>query len=187
MRRPSTLASVGLGAALAVLTMADEARADMSSWYSVQGGYAKLRWTEPPVFERSRYTMPIDTGLGAPPSWAVIPGVGARLTPYFGQGTDWSLYARVMNRGYLTGGFGAALDGGAYVRAFGAGSSGYMGTLTLGLPWGIIASGTYATGSHDATTTSVGIGIDFARLTVYRLSLEQQWPNVRPAWRPGDP
>ena len=31
---------------------------------------------------------------------------------------------------------------------------------------------------------TVTVGVDFLRLTVYRLSSEKHWPNVLPAYRP---
>jgi hypothetical protein len=178
-RAPSLLVSAAV--ALAALSTSGSARADVSSWLSVQLGVAQLEWRD--RSRHSRMLMPFDVGVGTPPSLPVMVGVGARLVPYFSEGFDYAAYVRLASQGYVTGRWGAAIDGGAYTRAFGGGSSGWLGTLNLGGPWGIIASGTYETGNTSAKTMSVTLGIDLLRLTVYRLSGEQQWPNVNPAWR----
>ncbi len=56
----------------------------------------------------------------------------------------------------------------------------------LGAPWGITLSATGTLGSNDERSVSAVLGIDFARLTVYRTSGGQWWPNTFPAYRPGE-
>jgi hypothetical protein len=169
-----------IGAAL--LLGARPARADMSSWLSVGLGGAQLRYTgQEPVF---RLAMPINVGVGSPASAPIIVGGGVRVMPYFGQGTDFAAYLRTATQGYAVGGFGVALDAGGYSRAFGGGSSGFLGVLNLGAPWGVVASLMYERGNSDAQVFGATLGIDFLRLTVHRLSGEQEWPNVNPAYRP---
>ncbi|MCC6646907.1 MAG: hypothetical protein IT374_15205 [Polyangiaceae bacterium] len=167
---------------VAVLASTGEAAAEPSSWLSVQGGEARLRWLG--AGERSRCALPFDVGIGAPPQVPVMVGVGVRLTPYFGQGFDHAAYARVANRGYVLGRWGAALDAGGYFRKFGEGSSGWTSALSLGAPFGVVAQVAYSQGTNDARTLVATIGVDFLRLTVYRLAGESWWPNVNPAYRP---
>jgi hypothetical protein len=171
-----------LSVAVALLAASGEARADMAGWFSVGFGGARLQADG--VDPHWRYHLPFNVGMGAPPSLPVFVGVGARLDPYFLDGFDWAAYARIATRSYVTGYWGVALDGGGYSRSFGQGSSGWMTTLNVGGPWGFIVSGNLEMGSNGAKTTSFTLGIDLLRLTVFRLSGEQQWPNVNPAWRP---
>lgn len=171
-----------LSVAAALLTLGGEARADMAAWLSV--GFGPSRLQAAGVDPHWRYHLPFDVGMGAPPSLPVFVGVGARIDPYFLDGFDYAAYARVATRSYVTGNWGVALDGGGYFRRFAPGSTGWLTTLNIGGPWGFVLSGNYETGSNDAKTTSITLGIDLLRLTVFRLSGEQQWPNVNPAWRP---
>lgn len=175
-------ARVTLAVAAALVVTAGDAGAEPSSWLSVQAGEARLKWVG--VDTRSRFALPFDVGIGAPPQLPVMVGVGFRLTPYFGQGFDHAAYARVANRGYVLGGWGAALDGGGYFRKFGEGSSGWTGAASLGAPFGFVAQVTYAQGTHEARSLVMTVGIDFLRLTVYRVTGESWWPNVNPAYRP---
>ena len=169
-------------ALVAALSASGEARADLSSWYSVGFGASRLQAAG--VNAHYRYQLPFDVGVGLPPSLPIVVGVGTRLTPYFADGFDYAAYARVATRGYVTGQLGVAIDGGGWFRLFYPGSTGWLTTVNLGGPWGFIVSGTYEQGSNDARTMSITLGIDFLRLTVYRLGNESMWPNVNPAWRP---
>ena len=178
----SSRARVAALAAVALVTAAGDASAEPSSWLSVQGGEARLKWTG--GVERSRFALPFDVGMGAPPQLPVMVGVGVRLTPYFGQGFDHAAYVRLANRGYVLGRWGAALDGGGYFRKFGEGSSGWTGAVSLGAPFGFVAQATYAQGTNEARSLVMTVGIDFLRLTVYRVAGESWWPNVNPSYRP---
>lgn len=131
-----------------------------------------------------RSTMQVDVGMGTSPANSVIVGGIARATPYFGHGTDLALAARVATQSYVTGGFGLALDGGGFVRWWGADSTGFLTSLQVGAPFGVVLSLNASFGSDNNTTYGAVLGIDLARLTVFRLAGESQWPNVRPAWRP---
>lgn len=157
------------------------ARAESTSWLSLGLGASRL---ELPSTTPIRMHMPIDVGVGLQPSLPVTVGVGARLMPYFGSGVDYGAYVRGASRGYVLGGFGLALDAGAYGRSFGTERGGLMGSLHLGIPWGLVVSGNFSRGFEGEQTFGATLGIDFLRLTVYRLAGEEQWPNVRPAWRP---
>jgi hypothetical protein len=76
--------------------------------------------------------------------------------------------ARGATRGFVQGGFGLALDVGGYERLWGQKSSGGIAALSLGAPWGLTLSATGGMGTHDTRFASVTLGIDFARLTIYR-------------------
>ena len=54
----------------------------------------------------------------------------------------------------------------------------------LGAPWGITLSLGGGLGTNDARQYGATLGVDFARLTVYRLSGENWFPNPRAAYRP---
>jgi hypothetical protein len=142
--------------------LAEDARADVSSWVYAGFGPASLEHEDKP-----RYTLQLETGIGTPPSTIVAGGL-FRVQPYFGLGTDLALLARVATYGFQQGGFGVALDAGGYQRFWGEGSSGGLGSLVLGVPWGITLSASAGTGTNDARFASLTLGFDFARLTVYR-------------------
>ena len=169
--------------AAASATFCSPAHAELSSWFSVGVGDAKLQWAGTP--RHDRLMLPVDVGFGLPPSLPIIAGIGVRETTYLGDGPDWGAYLRLTTRGYVTGGWGAALDAGGWFRTFAVGSTGLSGRLSIGVPfWGLFVAGEYAQGTNDAKNMAAFVGIDLLRLTVYRLSGEQRWPNVNPAWRP---
>jgi hypothetical protein len=84
----------------------------------------------------------------------------------------------------VTGGFGLALDVGPYRRFWGDGSTGGQAALVLGAPWGITLSVGGGLGTNDARLFGATLGLDFARLTVYRLAGENWFLNPHPAYRP---
>lgn len=128
--------------------------------------------------------MPINVGVGTTPAKAISLGVGARMATYFSEGTDWAMYARAATQGYAIGSYGVAIDAGAYTRSFGGGSSGFLGVLNVGVPWGGVVSLMYERGTNDGQMIGATIGVDLLRLTVYRLAGEEQWVNINPAYRP---
>lgn len=158
------------------------AQAEVTSWLSIGGGASRVELAggSSPL----RFQLPTNIGVGLQPSLPIIVGVGVKLHPYFGEGVDYGAYLRAATQGYALGGFGVALDGGGYLRSFDNEASGLMGILNLGIPWGGVISLNYSRSSEGQQTIGATVGIDFLRLTVYRLSGEQQWPNARPAWRP---
>ncbi len=185
MKRPvRRVASFVVALGLSLL-VARSARAELSSWLYLGVGGAGLsgnRITSP------RVAMQLDTGVGTSPHRAIVVGAGARMQPYFGEAVDFAAYLRGATQGYVTGRLGVAIDAGAYAGAGATRTQGFLGTLNLGLPWGIVASGSYARADQGEKAITVTLGVDFLRLTVYRLSGEKQWPNVLPAYRPeGEP
>ncbi len=177
------LRSVGALAAFASLALfAAPARAEVSSWLSVGAGATSFDGDGRPS-QPLRFTLPVDLGVGSPPSGSFVVGAGARVVPYFGEGTAVAAYARAAMQSYVVGGWGAALDAGGFARVDG-GDPGVIASLNLGAPWGVILTGSYAIADGGGRAASVTLGVDLLRLTVYRLVGETTWPNPKPAWRP---
>jgi hypothetical protein len=174
-------ATLGLAA---LLGYAAPARADVSSWAYVGSGASSFEQRS--LERRTAPTLAIETGLGTPPTRALVVGGLFKLSTLFGDGTDLGLALRVANRSFVTGGFGLALDAGPYRRFWGEGSSGGQAALVLGAPWGITLSVGGGLGTNDARQFGATLGLDFARLTVYRLAGENWFPNPHPAYRPKD-
>jgi hypothetical protein len=173
-----------LCSASSVLFPTRGARADVSSWAFVGGGAARLQ--QEGLSAAVKPTMRLQIGLGTPPSNPVVFGGLFSLEPNFGYGSDLALLFRSATRSYVNGNFGLALDLGPYERFWGEKSVGGAGTLWLGAPWGIALGVNGSFGSHDARGMSAILGLDFARLTVYRNSGTNWLPNPFPAYRPKD-
>ncbi len=170
------------GACFAALSLsAARARADVSSW--AYAGYGPSTVDDGDGFETQHF-LQLETGLGTPASNPFIVGGLLKLGTHFGRGTDLGLSLRGATQGFQLGGFGLAVDLGAYERFWEVGSVGGQGSLVLGAPWGITMSLTGGLGTNDARHASLSIGIDFARLSVYRLDGENWFPNPYPAYRP---
>lgn len=134
----------------------------------------------------TQHFLQLEAGVGSPASNPFIAGGIFKLGTHFGRGTDLGLALRLTHQGFQVGGFGLALDLGGYQRFWEEGSTGFQGALVLGAPWGITASVSGGLGTHDARHASFTLGIDFARLTVYRLEGANWFPNPYPAYRPKD-
>jgi hypothetical protein len=171
-------------AALALLCAARPARADVSSWVFVGGGVTQLAQNS--LSSSTAASMRLHFGMGTDPSHPLIFGGLFSWEPHFGYGSDLSQSLRTATRGYVNGGLGLALDLGPYERFWGEGSVGGAGTLWLGAPWGISLGLGGSVGSNDARSFSAILGIDFARLTVYRNSGTSIFLNPFPAYRPKD-
>ena len=163
--------SVALAALAAGLGFSGSARADVSSWVYAGFGPAWLDGNE-----RDRYTLQLETGLGTPPGSVVFGGL-FRVQPIFGEGTDLALLFRGATRGFVQGGFGFAIDAGGYERFWGQKSAGGLGSLVLGAPWGVTLSASAGMGTHDTRFATLTLGLDFARLTVYRTNGTNWFPN----------
>lgn len=102
---------------------------------------------------------------------------------HFGEGTDFALLVRGASHGYANGDWGLAVDAGVLQRWWGEGATGGTGTLSLGAPWGLglALNGMMAKGQRGMSAV---LGIDLARLTVYRRSGNSWWKNSFPAYRP---
>ena len=161
------------------------AHADVSSWMFVGGGPS---WVESQnQATREQGALQIESGLGTPPADSVIFGGLGRVHTHFGEGTDLGLMLRGATHGFVNGDWGGALDLGGYERFWGIGSAGFAGSLVLGAPWGITLSVGGGLGTNDARSYSAALGVDLARLTVYRRTGNSWWVNPFPAYRPEDP
>ena len=174
------LASV-LGA-LTALAATSHARADVSSWAYVGGGMSSLK--QQGLELKVDPTLAIETGVGTAPRHPLVVGGMFKLQALFGNGADLGVSLRLATRSFVTGNFGLALDAGPYQRFWGEGSTGGQASLVLGAPWGITLSLGGGMGSNDARQFGATLGVDFARLTVYRLAGENWFPNPHPAYRP---
>jgi hypothetical protein len=158
-----------------VLLSATDAKADVASWFYLGGGVTSLS------FDQGRTTRPFtlqaEMGMGSPPHAPVIIGGLVKSLTLFGQGTDLALTVRGASGGFVRGGFGFAIDAGAYQRWWGENSTGFLGALVLGAPFGIQLTGITEQGSNDVHSYGATLGIDFLRLTVYRTTSQNYWPN----------
>jgi hypothetical protein len=168
--------------ALAALAATAPARADVSSWAYVGGGMTSFKQHKLEL--KTDPTLAIETGVGTAPRHPLVVGGMFKLQALFGDGADLGLSLRLATRGFVTGNFGLALDVGPYQRFWGEGSTGGQASLVLGAPWGITLTLGGGVGSNDARQFGATLGVDFARLTVYRLAGENWFPNPHPAWRP---
>jgi hypothetical protein len=166
---------------LAVLGLSSPARADVSSWISAAAGVTVL---EDKVGRSTAPTLELKTGIGTPPLGDFLAVGGLfQLQTHFGKGTDLGLLARFATKGYVLGDFGIALDLGGYQRFFGERSRGGLGALVLGAPWGLFLSAGGGLGTENERHAGLVLGIDFARLTVYRDVGTSYFPNPHPAFR----
>ena len=172
-------------AALAVCAVAlhsGAASADVSSWVYVGSGATSVEQRGLP--RRLDPTLAVEAGMGSTPAKPLVLGGMFKMLALFGDGADLGLSLRLATRGFVTGRFGLALDAGPYRRFWGEGSTGGQAGLVLGAPWGITLSVGGGLGSHEARHFGATLGLDFARLTVFRLSGEEWFPNPHPAYRP---
>lgn len=161
------------------------ARADVSSWASVAAGPTWLdEGGENDTGFESVPTLALLTGLGSSPENALVVGGAFQMQTHFSRGTDLGLLARVATQGFVLGDWGAALDLGGYARFWGQHSEGGLGALSLGAPWGITLTANGSLGTHEARSFGVTLGIDFARLTVFRSVGTNWFPNPYPGYDP---
>jgi len=164
-----------LGGAAAAL-LAGDATADVSSWFFAGGGISAFPHDRGPT-ERPG-TLHLELGVGSPPHTAVVIGGVVKSMTFFSQGTDLAFVARGASGGFVRGGFGFALDAGAYRRWWGPeNSTGFLGSVILGAPFGLQLALLTEQGRNNAQTYGATFGIDFLRLTVYRAEMQNVWPN----------
>lgn len=179
MKRGARHAALAL-LVLPVLLLARPARADVSSWAFAGAGPS---WVETDDHELSlQPSLLIEAGMGTPPRHPIIVGGMFRVQTHFGEGTDLGLSVRTATRGFMTS-WGLALDLGPYFRFWGEDSIGAQGSLVIGVPWGITLSGGGGFGGNGGQHFGVVLGLDFARLTVYRGTGTSWMPNPFPGGR----
>lgn len=171
-----------LAVAAATILLANDARADVSSWVYLGGGSSLI---DTPT-RRSDFaaSMRLATGMGTDPAQPWIVGGLVRIETLFGNGSDLSANLRLAEHGFVNGKWGVALDLGAFARYWGTPNVyGGCGTIALGGPWGIELDLGGIWGNHETRGASATLGIDLARLTVYRQSGSSWWKNSFPAVR----
>ena len=142
------------------------AAAQASSWLYVGGGTGVIDQGD----RQTRPALQLDTGLGSPATHPVVLGALFRAQAYVGSGVDLAVLLRGVSRGFARGDWGVGLDVGAYQRWWGADSTGAIGNLVLGGPWGLTLLGGATLGSGDQRLYFASLGLDLARLTVHRHS-----------------
>jgi hypothetical protein len=170
---------LGAAALLTTTLVAQAASADASAWMFVGGGPMGHKMHEESLDWDGSLTF--DIGVGSSPDGLFIVGGLFRVVPIFGSGADLVLSTRTATRGFQSGTFGVALDLGGYLRPWGEGSSGFAGGLVLGAPLGLQLAINTQIGTNAAFGVGAIAGVDLLRLTVYRQSLLDWWPNPSPA------
>jgi hypothetical protein len=132
----------------------------------VGGGAARIEG----VADESHSVLQVDTGLGTSATHPLVLGGLFRMQGYFGAGIDLGLLSRLVTRGFAKGDFGGGIDVGLYQRWWGADSTGGIGNIVLGAPWGFTLLAGATVGSGDQRLYFASVGIDLARLTVHRHS-----------------
>jgi hypothetical protein len=156
---------------------AREARADVTSWFYAGGGVLRLN-EKPTIYP---FSLQLEAGVGSPPHGPLTVGGLFKTFTFFGSGTDLALVARAATGRFVRGDFGVAIDAGVYQRWWGPNNStGFMGSVILGAPFGLQLAVTTEQGSKDVHVYGATFGIDFLRLTVYRTALNDLWPNPFP-------
>jgi hypothetical protein len=142
------------------------AEAQASSWLYVGGGTGVIDAGDRTI----RPALQLDTGLGSAATHPVVLGGLFRAQAYFGSGVDLAVVIRGVSRGFARGDWGLGLDVGVYQRWWGIDSTGAIGNLVLGGPWGLTLLGGATLGSGDQRLYFATLGLDLARLTVHRHS-----------------
>jgi hypothetical protein len=177
--------------ALALLGGEKTARAEVSSWLSIDGGYAFQRNAVRDYDDRAA-AMSFAVGAGSTPDASFVVGAIFRSTTYFNLGTDLSIGPRIASGGFARGDWGLALDVGVTGRYWRGGDYGRYPVNAMvygGTPWGFeLGLGTELfslSGQPNARGFQALVGIDLLRLTVMRRgSTEKTWPNPAPATAP---
>jgi len=142
------------------------AAAQASSWLYVGGGAGVIDQGQ----RQTRAALQLDAGLGSAATHPIVLGALFRGQAYFGSGVDLALVARAVSRGFARGDWGLGLDLGIYQRWWGVDSTGAIGNLVLGGPWGLTLLGGATLDKDDQRLYFASLGIDLARLTVHRHS-----------------
>jgi hypothetical protein len=180
VRKLPALAAVA--SSLAALAIASPALADASAWVFVGGGALGWRQSES-LSVNPAATMVVDVGAGTTPDASAIFGGLFRFQPIFPGGIDLSLLARFCTHGFQAGDWGVAVDAGGFLRPWGNLTTGFAGSVSLGMPLGFTLMLQTEAGIDHAVTFGAVAGIDLLRLTLYRQTLLNWWQNPSPAWK----
>ncbi len=160
-----------------VLLAAPSAHAEVTAWVAASGGTTFLTTNESEV--RVRGSMAFDGGIGSSPADDYIVGSFFRVAPIVAEGTDMMFFLRGATRGFQVGDFGLAVDLGGFVRVFDPAlpGGGFIGEVVVGAPLGLQLALSGHAGTEKSYGGSAVLGLDFLRLTIYRQSLTEWWPN----------
>jgi hypothetical protein len=186
--------AIGAAACVAALLVPEAARADVSSFMAIGGGYTGQFLRQPSGSGSgfsSDWVPAIDysIGVGSSPLASAVAGGMIRGATFVGLGTDLGIAARVCTGGFARGDWGAAFDLGVSWRSWQESTYGewpVQAVLTGGTPWGFqLALGAEVSsvpGGQPADGFFAAIEIDLLRLTVMRQgSSEPWWYNPAPA------
>ena len=183
--------------ALAAAVLAPRvARADVSSWMAVGGGYTgQFLGTSTGGWSGDWVpAIGYSIGVGTSPKASEVVGGLIRGETFVGLGTDLGVAVRFANGRFARGDWGVALDLGAAWRSWQNSVYGewpVQAVVTAGSPWGFqFALGIEVSnvpGSSPADGIFASIEVDLLRLTVMRQgSSERWWYNPSPAGGHGD-
>lgn len=175
-------------ATLAPLLTPSTARADVTSWLALGGGYS-LQYGTPESRTDRAVTLSYSLGVGSSPRASWVVGGILRGTSLLSMGTDLGLAARVATGGFARGQWGAAFDAGVVGRWWRHGDYGdypLRFVLTGGAPWGLQLAVGADVASVSGGTPGRGffglIEIDLLRVTVMRQgATDAWWRNPAPA------
>ena len=155
------------------------AAADASSWFYMGAGPTRLERAN----SETAVSWLTDFGMGTSPNAAVSVGGLGRLIWHFPDRPDLAIVARGATHGFVAGGWGAGLDLGGYQRWWGVNSTGFIGDVVLGAPWGVTLVVGGSAGTNDHKSYFATLGIDLARLTVHGPKDSAWFPNPFPSPR----
>lgn len=181
-------AATALLAGVAVATPR-EARADVTSWFAVGGGFGFQGSEVAATGTQKGGIFNASLGVGSSSRAPVVIGGIVRSMTLLGAGTDVSLSTRVASGGFARGEWGLAVDLGVAARPWGNGDHGrwpLQGILTLGAPFGLnlgVGGHLLDVGGYRPAQGGFAIlELDLLRLTVMRQGgSESFWPNPSPA------
>ena len=188
-RRSLAFATAVAAGVCALHASPSSARADVSSWFTVGGGYGFQHSDSRGVYDGAA-ALSFSMGVGTQPTSSVVVGGLLRTTTYLSLGTDLDLSARIASGGFARGQWGLAFDFGPGWRSWDPGAD--YGRFPLhamvvgGAPWGLqlgIGGDIWNIGDAPAARGAVAIlEIDLLRLTVMRQgATDRWWENPSPA------
>jgi hypothetical protein len=168
--------ALALSLAAVAFLASSAARADATGWVHTGGGVLAFH-DGPDADLVLAPTMAIDLGVGTTSRAPFILGGLFRVQPVFDHGVDLALMGRFATEGFQKSVVGFALDLGMYQRWWGKQSTGFAGELVLAGPLGLQLSALGEYGSNQSYGFGGVLGLDLARLTIYREHLLDWWPN----------
>jgi hypothetical protein len=181
--------SAALATLACILHAPSEARADVSSWFTVGGGYGLQHGKERDAYDRAT-ALSFSVGVGTNPLGSLVVGGLVRSTTYFSLGTDVNLSVRVATGGFARGQWGLAFDVGPGWRGWKLATNyGHfplhamvVAGAPFGLQLGLGADFLSLDGGPGARGAVALLEIDLLRLTVMRQgATDRYWENPSPA------